>query len=406
MKGVGGTFFKKSPPKKIIMKFLHTSDLHLGKRLHEVSLIGEQGHILGEICRIAEENRCDAVVVAGDIYDKSAPSGEAVALFDWFATELHRRGIALLANYGNHDSADRVGYASALLRLGGVYLSPRFDGGVARVVLEDEFGEVVFHLLPFLKPVTVSAACGGLPFESYDAAVAYAVGLAEADFGGRNVMVCHQYVTGGERSESEEVNVGGVDNISARIFDGYDYCALGHLHKSQTILRDTVRYSGSPLKYSLDEWNCEKSAVLVTLGEKGVCEMRAVPLVPLHDVRQVKGTYDEVTLRENYVNTATEDYLHMVLTDETYVPDALSRLRTIYPNILKLSYENIRTSHDADMDDLATASEGGGERSPLEMFEALYRAQNNAPLDEDGRAVAARIFERVDDETEVFPCDR
>ncbi len=378
------------------MIFLHTSDLHLGKRLHEMSLLSEQRHILSELCRIAEENHCDAVVVAGDIYDKSAPSAEAVALFDWFVTALHQRGIALLANYGNHDSADRVGYAAALLNQSSVYLSPRFEGRVEKAVLRDEFGEVNFYLLPFLKPVTVAAACEGTAFASYDEAVRYAVGLAEADFSARNVMVCHQYVTGGERSESEEVNVGGLDSISAELLDGFDYCALGHLHKPQKIGKDTVRYSGSPLKYSLDEHNCAKSAVLVTLSEKGTCEVTVLPLTPLHDVRQIKGSYEELTLLENYRDTATEDFLHVVLTDEAYIPDAMHRLRTVYPNIMKLEYANVRTSRDADLDELAFYSESGTELTPLQMFEALYQAQNNAPLSESGRALAEAAFARIE----------
>lgn len=379
------------------MIFLHTSDLHLGKRLHEVSLIADQRHILSEICRIASENRCDAVVAAGDIYDRSTPSAEAVALFDRFATELHDRGIALIANYGNHDSADRVGYASALLNRSGVHLSPRYDGTVSRAVLYDRHGPVNFYLLPFLRPAVVSAAAEGREFSSYDEAVKYAVDAMGADFGERNVILGHQYVTGGERSESEDVPVGGLDNISAGIFDGFDYCALGHLHKPQHIGRETVRYSGSPLKYSLDEYGSEKSAVLVRLEEKGACEVKRIPLVPLHDVRRLRGSYDELTLRRNYEGTAVEDYLHVILTDEDYVPDALRKLRVIYPNILKLEYANIRTSHAADGEELAEASLSAG-MTPLDLFGELYRVQNNAPLGESGTRMAQTILEKAGEE--------
>lgn len=378
------------------MIFLHTSDLHIGKRLHEVSLLPEQRFILSEICRIAEENHCDAVVVSGDIYDKSTPSAEAVSLFDWFVTELYRRGIALIADYGNHDSADRVAYASSLLDKNGIYLSPRFDGTVAKAVLRDSYGEVTFHLLPFLKPVTVSAAYDGTEFSSYDDAVGYVVSRCVADCvdgSARNVMVCHQYVTGGERSESEEVPVGGLDNISAGIFDGFDYCALGHLHKPQRIGRDTMRYSGSPLKYSLDEYNNEKSVVLVTMEEKGNCGVRPIPLQPLHDVRRIKGTYEELTLRQNYRGTRTDDFLHVILTDEDYVPDALFKLRTIYPNILKLEYANVRTSYHADLTDLSGVSENI-QLTPMEMFAELYRIQNNAPLGETGTTIAEELFDQ------------
>lgn len=377
------------------MVFLHTSDLHLGKRLHEVSLIDEQRHILGELIRIAAENGCTAIVAAGDIYDKSTPSAEAVALFDRFVTELNRLGIALIANYGNHDSADRVGYASSLLQQSGVHLSPRFDGTVEKAIFRDEFGEVVFHLLPFLKPIVVSAAYDGVEFSSYDEAIGYVLRESRPDFGGRNVLVCHQFAAGGEKSESEEVSVGGVDSISVSLFDGYDYCALGHLHKAQKIGRDTVRYSGSPLKYSLDEHNSEKSAVLVRLLEKGICETKLIPLCPLHDVRRLEGTYDELTLRKNYEGTAVEDYLHVVLTDADYVPDALFRLRTIYPNILKLEYSNVRTAYNAGLDELSDAAGAAEELSPLEMFEALYKIQNNEPLSKQGLDITRKVLEKI-----------
>lgn len=382
------------------MIFLHTSDLHLGKRLHEASLIPDQRHILGQICRIAEENGCDAVLVAGDIYDKSSPSAEAVALFDWFATELTRRGIALIANYGNHDSPDRAGYAAALLNRSGVYLSPRFDGTVVRATLEDSFGEVRFYLLPFLKPATASAAYWGEEFSSFDEALRYATERIETDSSVRNVLLCHQFVTGGERSESEERSVGGADNISAELFDAFDYCALGHLHKPQKILRETLRYSGSPLKYSLDEAGCEKSVALVRLYEKGRIDVQTVPLKPLRDVRRLQGSYEELTLRRNYEGTATEDFLHVLLTDEGYVPDALLKLRAIYPNILKLEYSNVRTSLRAEFDALAEASDGAEGLTPLELFAELYRLQNNAPLDGSGAALAEKIFKKLSEENE------
>jgi exonuclease SbcD len=377
------------------MIFLHTSDLHLGKRLHENSLIADQRHILDEICRIAEENHCDAVVAAGDIYDKSTPSAEAVALFDRFVTELNRRGILLIANYGNHDSPDRVGYASSLLSKNGVHLSPRFDGTVEKAVFRDEFGEVTFHLLPFLKPITVSAALGSMEFDSYDHAISHVLAESNPDFTKRNVLVCHQFAAGGVRSESEEVSVGGLDCISASLFDGYDYCALGHLHKPQSIGRETVRYSGSPLKYSIDECGSEKSAVLVHLSEKGRCETELIPLRPLRDVRQIKGTYDELILRKNYEGTATEDYLHVVLTDETYVPDALFLLRTVYPNILKLEYSNASMAVRSGLDELSSAAEAAGELTPPELFGAFYEAQNNQPLSEQGLSLVREIFEKI-----------
>jgi len=398
------------------MIFLHTSDLHLGKRLHEASLAEEQRYILGEIRRIAKEKNCTAVVIAGDIYDKSTPSAEAVALFDWFVTSLYNDSIAVIANYGNHDSPDRTAYGSEILSKSGIHISPKFDGNIARAVFSDEFGSVVFHLLPFIKPVSVEAAYSDCfsseaissesddletdvseDISSYDKAVRYVVeterNRGNIDPCARNVIVCHQYITGGERSESENVPVGGLDNISADIFDLFDYCALGHLHKPQRILRDTMRYSGSPLKYSLDEYNNEKSVAIVNLRQKGDVAVECVPLRPLHDIRRIKGAYDELTLRENYENTATDDFIHVILTDDGYIPDALAKLRTIYPNILKLEYDNIRTSYTVSQAELSAAADI--RLTPMEMFSELYRLQNNTPLEDSVSELTSLIFDKL-----------
>lgn len=375
------------------MNFLHTADLHLGKRLREVSLLDEQAYILSVLVRLAEENHCAAVLLSGDLYDKSAPSAEAVALFDQFVTELNQKSIAVLACAGNHDSADRVAYGSALLSKANVYVSPRFDGQTTRTVLYDDFGPVNFYLLPFLKPAVIAAVCPDAPQDSYDAALQYVISRCGADFGERNVILSHQYVTGGERSPSEDVPVGGVDSVSASLFDRFDYCALGHLHKPQSILRETVRYAGSPLKYSLDEWDSEKSAVLVSLREKGDCSVRLLPLLPKHNVRQIVGSYLHLTDRETYQNEKRDDFLSAVLTDEMPIPDALSKLRILYPNLLRLSYRNTQTSRRADGEELSEAVPDA--LTPLELFSALYEAQNNEPLSEAAATLAAEIWERT-----------
>ena len=359
------------------MRFAHISDLHLGKRLHEVSLLEDQAYILDEICKILRDERPDAVLIAGDIYDKSAPSAEAVRLFDDFLSGLASDGQTVFVISGNHDSAARVAYGGRIMERSGVHLSaPAYEGGVRPVTLTDGHGPVDIYLLPFIKPVHVSLAFPDEKIESYTDALRVAVEKMPIDPKRRSVLVAHQFVTGAVRSDSEEVSVGGLDNVDAAVFAPFSYVALGHIHRPQNIGSPRVRYSGTPLKYSFSEAGDEKSVTMAELDGKGEVSLRTIPLTPKRDLREVKGTYEELMKKENYEGTATEDYLHIVLTDEEDVPDAMRKLKTVYPNVLRLDYDNVRTRSGA----VVEAAPEVEEKSPLALAEEFYALQNGRPM--------------------------
>ena len=359
------------------MRLAHISDLHLGKRLHEISFLEDQAYILEEICEVLRDEKPDAVLIAGDIYDKSAPSAEAVRLFDDFLSGLASDGQSVFVISGNHDSAARVAYGGRIMERSGVHLSaPAYEGGVRPVTLTDGHGPVDIYLLPFIKPVHVSLAFPDEKIESYTDALRVAVEKMPIDPRRRSVLVAHQFVTGAVRSDSEEVSVGGLDNVDAAVFAPFSYVALGHIHRPQNIGSPRVRYSGTPLKYSFSEAGDEKSVTMAELDGKGEVSLRTIPLTPKRDLREVKGTYEELMKKENYEGTATEDYLHIVLTDEEDVPDAMRKLKTVYPNVLRLDYDNVRTRSGA----VVEAASETEEKSPLALAEEFYALQNGRPM--------------------------
>ena len=374
------------------MKLIHLSDLHLGKRVNEFSMIDDQRHVLDQILRVIDAERPDAVLIAGDVYDKPVPTAEAVALLDWFLVELSGRQLQVFVISGNHDSAERMAFGGRLMEQSGVHLAPVYDGTVARWTLTDEHGPVHLYLLPFVKPVHVRRCFPEREIETYTDAVAAAVEAMDVDPAARNVLVTHQFVTGAARCESEEVSVGGADNVDASVFDGFDYVALGHLHGPQTVGRETVRYCGTPLKYSFSEAHHKKSVTVVELGEKGTVTVRTVPLTPRRDLAELRGAYEEVTRRDFYEGNGYQDsYVHITLTDEEDVPDALGKLRLIYPYLMKLDYDNQRT-HAAGVGD-----EGGDlqRKSPMELLEEFYELQNGQPMGQEQRQFARQLMERI-----------
>lgn len=374
------------------MKFLHLADLHLGKRVNGFSMLEDQAHILRQILAILDDEQPDGVLIAGDVYDKSVPSVEAVELLDGFLTELRARGVPVLLISGNHDSPERLAFGGRVMDSCGIHISPVYDGALAPVTLHDEFGPVHVWLLPFVKPAHVCRWFPDADIESYTDAVAEAVAHMDIDTAARNVLVTHQFVTGGTRSGSEELSVGGTDNVDSGVFAPFDYVALGHLHGAQHIGRETIRYAGSPLKYSFSEARQHKSVTVVTLGEKGDVQVRTVALTPLRELREIRGSYDELTARSFYEHTTyRSDYLHLILTDEQDVFDAMSRLRTIYPYLMTLDYDNARTRAAGGMSAPAETEQ----RTPLELFEALYKRQNHQPMSEVQRAYIAQLMEQI-----------
>ena len=372
------------------MKLIHLSDLHLGKRLREYSLMEDQKYILERILGIIDDEQPDGVIIAGDVYDKSSPAAEAVALFDSFLSRLVSRNVPVFVISGNHDSAERIAYGRTIMNRSGVYLSSVFDGVVEPVTLEDVFGPVNVYLLPFIRPAAVRAVWPEEDISSYTEAVNSAIAHMDIDESRRNVLVTHQFVTGAERSESETVSVGGTDNVDVSVFDSFDYVALGHIHKPQNCSSIRVRYCGTPLKYSFSEAKDEKSVTMAELGPKGQLDVRTVPLIPLHDMVDIRGTYDEITLRSFYEGTSWQtDYVRITLTDEEEVPGVGDKLRAIYRNWMQIQYDNRRTRSGRNID----ASEGGSERSPLQLFSDLYELQNNAPMTGEQAAFMTGLIE-------------
>lgn len=418
------------------MKLLHISDLHIGKRVNEFSMVEDQKYILDRIIEIAKQEQADGVMIAGDIYDKSVPSAEAVQIFDRFLTGFARLGIKVFAVSGNHDSAERIAFGAQLMKGRGVYLSPVYDGNIEKITLSDEYGALNIYLLPFIKPAMVrhvldreqktagsqfrsgreqaeeggqletgreqaeGDGCSGssrkawqesnLP-ESYQEAVKLAVERMKVDGTKRNVLVAHQFVTGAGRCESEEVVVGGLDNVDAEVFQAFDYVALGHIHSPQWVGRETVRYCGTPLKYSFSEAEQEKSVTVVELGEKGGVELRTIPLTPLHDMRKISGTYMEVTARSFYQDINREDYVQVTLTDEEDIPDGLKKLRIIYPNLMRLVYDNHRTRQNRELG----AVQDMEQKSELELFGEFYAQQNNQPMSAEQTAFVRGLIEGI-----------
>lgn len=358
------------------MKFIHLSDLHLGKRVNEFSMIEDQKYILIQTINIIDEEKPDAVIIAGDIYDKSIPSEEAMLLFDDFLLRLSKRNISVFVISGNHDSSVRLSDHSKLIENQGIYLSPVYDGTLKPVSMEDEYGEINVYMLPFIKPVVVKQYFSDEEILSYTDAARAAIKHMNVDCSKRNVLVAHQFVLGATTCESEEHIVGGLDSVSSDVFDCFDYVALGHIHGKQYIGRETVRYCGTLLKYSFSEKNHVKSVTVVDIKEKGNIDIREVMLTPKRDLREIKGSYEDITNRKNYEGTNVDDYVHIVLTDEEDVIDAIGKLRTIYPNIMKLSYDNKRTREN----NVLTEAGAIEEKSPLELFEDFYSMQNNVSM--------------------------
>ena len=375
------------------MRFLHISDLHLGKRVYEYSMLEEQKNALWQVLSIVDEKNVEGLFIAGDIYDKSIPTIEAIELFDSFLVELSNRNIDVYIISGNHDSPERVGFGADFFKSKRIYISKAYDGNIQYVDKEDLYGKIRIHLIPFLKPANVRRFHQEMEIADYNSAIRTVVEDIKLCEDGRNVVLVHQFITGAVRSQSEESFLGGMDNIEYDLFDEFDYVALGHIHKSQAMGRQQVRYSGALVKYALDEINQVKSMTLVEIKCKGEVEIETIPIKPIHDMRRIEGTYMELTDRNNYVNTKVDDYLHVVLKDEEDVPDALRKLRVIYPNILKLEYDNTRTR----LKNSVIEGKGVRRKEPMEYIEELFRKQNNEDMTSEQATVLKNIMEDSDE---------
>ncbi len=373
------------------MKIMHLSDLHIGKKVNEYSMLQDQIYILKEILQIIDDEKVETVIIAGDVYDRSLPPNEALELFDEFLYQLSGRNVNVFVISGNHDSPERISYCGRMMTENKIFLSPVYDGNVKPITLNDDYGEVNFYLLPFVRPADIRRYFPDENIENYTDAVKVAIDNMNVDFNERNILVTHQFVTGAELSESEDIIVGGTDNVSGEVFDGFDYVALGHIHREQTVGKDNIRYCGTPLKYSFSEAKHIKSVTILDFNDKGNIEYSKIPLTPFRDMREIRGTYYELTLKSSYESTNTEDYLHITLTDEEDIPDAIGKLRSIYPNIMKLDYDNLRTRGSGTVD----AIENIESKSPFELFADLFKQQNNQDMSEEQEEIMRNLIDKI-----------
>lgn len=361
------------------MRFLHLADLHIGKRVNGFSMIEDQKYILQQLLELIEKEQVEGVWIAGDVYDKAVPSAEAVQLFDDFLTKLTKKQLPVFLISGNHDSPERLAFCSHILKEQNLYISSIYTGESEPVVLEDSYGKINIYLLPFLKPSMVRNIFQDDRPESFEECVKMAVERMQVNSDERNILLAHQFVTGAKRSDSEEVSVGGLDNVDAAVFEGFDYVALGHIHRFQTMGKETICYAGTPLKYSFSEASHQKVAVLVDILEKGNVKIWTRELVPARDLREIRGKYLEITARDFYKDTNTEDYLHITLTDEEDIPEVIGRLRAIYPNVMKVDYDNKRTRETREIKGAVHTEK----KSPFLLFQEFYKLQNNQEMSEE-----------------------
>ena len=413
------------------MKLFHLSDLHLGKRVNEFSMLPDQAYILDQILQLAAKEQPDALLISGDVYDKSVPPAEAMQLFDDFLCRLAALQMQIFIISGNHDSAERVAFGGRLMAQSGVHVSPVYDGTTSPITLTDEHGPVDVFMLPYVKPAHVRRYYPEADITSYTDAMRIAIEHMSIDPTRRNVLVTHQFVTGATRSDSEEISVGGTDNVDASVFAPFDYTALGHIHGPQNIAvtaasstasaapGSLARYCGTPLKYSFSEAGHTKSITVVELGEKAIpfhtvqdqislypgeddtqlspapasssVSIRTLPLTPLHDLRKIRGSYMGLTAKSYYEGTSTDDYLHITLTDEEDIPDAMRKLQTIYPNLMKIDYDNTRTRSIGNVETETRVQN----LSPLDLFAQFYEIQNGQPMSDEQQAIASEVIHHI-----------
>lgn len=362
---------------------MHLADLHLGKRVNGFSMMEDQEYILNRILEIMEEEQPDGLLIAGDVYDKTIPPAEAVRLMDDFLTAVAAKNVPVFLISGNHDSAERVAFGHQLMQGSGIWISPVYDGTIRHHTLEDRWGEVNIYLIPFLRPSVVRSFFPDVEIEDYTDALRTIIEDLQVDTSRRNVVLAHQFVTAAgalpETCDSEQLSVGGLDRVDGSVFSPFDYTALGHLHGPQRVGSETIRYAGSPLKYSFSELHQKKSVTVAELREKEETEIRQIPLQPRREMTELRGTFEEILEEARKKGEPQTDYYHMILTDETDVVDALSRLREYYPNIMLLDYDNRRTRSQKEVEQLDRVEE----RTPGELFAALYEQQNGQEMDSD-----------------------
>lgn len=377
------------------MKILHLADLHIGKMIYEQSLLEDQKYMLQQIIEIVEQEKIEAVLIAGDIYDRSVPPGEAVeVLNDFLNTLIKQLKVKVFMIAGNHDSKERLNFGSRILENDGLYIQTNYDGQIRKVALSDQIN---VYLLPFLKPIEVRPYFPDEKIENYNDAMKCIMQNETIDSSKINLLMAHQFVTNcqnsPERCDSEVTPVGGIENVEVSNFDAFDYVALGHIHGPQRIGKDTIRYAGTMLKYSFSEVNHHKSAVVITIDEPTKkLDYALLPLKPLRDMRVLKGPIQELLKPENYQGTNTDDYIKAILTNSEAIYDAIGQMRKVYPHTLSLEIENCQTSFGQEE---WQKLEKIKKKSEFELFEDFYQFQNNRPLDEEQTKMVQDAIQKV-----------
>lgn len=378
-------------PNGVEMKFAHLADLHIGKRLYEYSLVENQKDILNKIVELVKANCVDGVVISGDIYDKSVPPVDAVEIMDDFLSALSSLEIFIIIIGGNHDSVVRLSFASKILEKNNVYISPVFNGNVEKVEMTDKFGRINFYLLPYIRPVNVRRAYEDFEGETFTEALKFVMDKINPDTSMRNVLVSHQFVTGAQKSDSEEIYVGGSENVAYTLFDDFDYVALGHLHMPQAVGRETVRYAGTPLKYSFSEISHKKSMTIVDIREKGKVEIEVIPLIPTQGLVELKGSLKELINDSVVASVECNSFVKITLTDEVLKNDALDVLKQFYPYIVSIGYDNSMTRQNNVVQSRAVSEE----QRPEEIVEELFVQQNNRQMNDVERGLIEKLVKKV-----------
>lgn len=379
------------------MKILHLSDLHIGKTILEQSIIEDQEYMLNQIAQIIKKEKIEVVLIAGDVYDRSIPSSDAVNLLDSFLITLVKElKLKVFIISGNHDSKERLNFGSKIFENDGLYIQTNYEGEIRKVELEDEFGKLNIYMMPFIKPADVKKYFEE-EIDGYDDAFRKIMARENINQEERNIIIAHQFVTAGnsepEKCESEALVLGGSENVDVSNFDKFDYVALGHIHGPQRIGRDTARYSGTMLKYSFSEVNHKKSVVVIDFKEKNNLEFKLVPLKPLRDMRVIKGPIEELLKEENYKDTNLEDFIRAIITNEESVYDAIGQIRRIYPNTLRLDINNSKSALNLESD--FTKIDNIKQKDELELFDEFFEFQNNVSLTEKQKEIMRNIINEV-----------
>lgn len=369
------------------MRFFHISDLHIGKRMNGFSMLEDQRYILQQILELARAQSPDGVLIAGDLYDKSLPSAEAVELADWFLSQLAEREIPVWAISGNHDSPERIAYGSRMLEKAGIHMSRVFDGTLQRHFVTKGGEQVCIWLLPYLRPAQVRRFFPDQAIETTQQAVEAVLAGADLQPEHVNILVMHQFLAGAAVCDSEELSIGGLDQVEASVTDAFDYVALGHLHRPQKVGRGTVRYCGSPLKYSFSEAGYQKSVTVVETGKDKRVSVDTIALVPRLEMREIRGPIEELLKKEVYEAANPNDYLHITLTDEEEVLDAIGRLRDVYPNLMRLDFEKNRGLEGQEEQPVLL-----GEKTPAELFAEFFVLQNGKEMSEEQRRLTQELL--------------